>query len=166
MSDHPYAAKDAYQCATHIAPMINRWSRDEVIEKCVKALQPFDYDTLAFQGASGIGISMILAHLLHKEIVMVRKVGEPRHAFSRYQVEGFKEVKRYFIIDDLIATGSTAAQVIRGVRKIAPIAELVGILLYYAGVQIVTADSDFDQTWHHIQRMVRCQDRREKENRP
>lgn len=130
------------------------------------ALGRFDYDTLAFQGASGIGISMILAHLLHKEVILVRKVGEPRHGSPMYPVEGFKEAKRYFIIDDMIATGSTVAQVIRGMRKIAPAAELVGILLYYQGIQIITADSDFDQTWHHVHRMVTCQDRREKENRP
>ncbi len=160
-----YPEKVAYQCATHIAPTINRWTRNEVIEDCVKVLQQFDYDTLAFQGASGIGISLILAHLLQKEVILVRKEGEPRNAYARYKVEGYREAKRYIIVDDLIATGSTAARVLRGVRDLAPSAELVGILLYYEGVQIITATSDFDQTWHHVHRMAACQDHREKKEK-
>lgn len=154
-----------YQCSSHIEPMINPMMRNDVIERSVVALQDYEFDTLAFQGASGIGISMILAHLLHKEVIMVRKQGEPRHAYARYKVEGFLKAKRYFIIDDLIASGATIAQVIRGVRSIVPSAELAGVLLYYQGIEIITPSTDFDDKLKHIRRMVTCQDIREKKEK-
>jgi adenine/guanine phosphoribosyltransferase-like PRPP-binding protein len=116
--EREYPKRNAYQCLTHIAPTINRRTRNEVIEDCVKALKPFDYDTLAFQGASGIGISMILAHLLQKEVILVRKEGEPRQSYAQYKAEGYRDAKRYIIVDDLIASGTTAARIIRGVRGI------------------------------------------------
>lgn len=147
-----YPDKSDYQCATHIASTVNRFTRNHVIEDCVKILANFEYDTLAFQGASGIGISLILAHLLQKEVILVRKIGEPRQAYVRYASEGYRQAKRYIVVDDLISTGMTVARVIKGVRDLAPQAELAGILLYYEGVQVITADSG-GYSWKRTQEL-------------
>lgn len=144
--------RDAYQCATHIAATVNRRARNKAIEDCMAALKNIEYDTFAFQGASGIGISLILAHLLQKETILVRKDGEPRQADARYKVEGYKEAKRYIVVDDLISTGMTAARVIQGVHSLAPEAELVGILLYYEGASLMT-EADHNYRWKHILRL-------------
>jgi orotate phosphoribosyltransferase len=147
--DELYPERNSYQCASHIASTVNRWTRERVIEGCVKVLSNLDYDTFAFQGASGIGISMILAHLLEKEVILVRKEGEPRQASARYKVEGYREAKRYVVVDDLISTGITAARVICGVRSLVPNAELAGILLYYEGATLLTP-ADHNCQWRRV----------------
>lgn len=150
-----YADREDYQYPSHLAPVLNRRTRDATVKKCIEVLLNHDFDTLAFSGMSGAGIGFVLAHILHKEVILIRKPGEPRRAGMTYFNEGYKDAKRYVIIDDLISTGTTAARVIRGVRELCPNAFLVGILTYFSGPTMV---NEHTYTWRSVQQIVESMD--------
>lgn len=116
-----------YTCS-HLRDILNRKEADRVIERCVEILTPVDFDTLAFSGNSGALIAPILAHKLNKEIIMVRKPGV--QCASGFSVEGFRDSKKYVLVDDLISSGRTAERIVKAVQRLAPNAQMVGILLY------------------------------------
>jgi orotate phosphoribosyltransferase-like protein len=146
---------------------MNREERKETVEACIQKLQQFDFDTFAFSGISGTSMGFILAQLLDKEVISVRQPGVKRRASSQYNEEGYRHALKYVIIDDLISTGTTGARVIRGVRKIAPQAELVGILVYYNCVQLIRPPTPFDDKhpyeWANVSRVLREMDHAESE---
>lgn len=152
----------AYQYPTHLRPAMNREERKETVEECIQKLRQFDFDTLAFSGISGASIGFILAQLMDKEIISVRQPGVKRRAGNQYNEEGYRHALKYVVIDDLISTGTTAARVIRGVRKIAPQAELVGILVYYNRVVLLRPPTPFDEEhsygWNSVSRTLREMD--------
>jgi adenine/guanine phosphoribosyltransferase-like PRPP-binding protein len=172
MSDADYtpeAIGPVYQYPSHLRPAMNREERRETVEACIQKLRQYEFDTLAFSGISGVSIGFILAQLMDKEVISVRQPGVRRRAGSQYNEEGYRHALKYVIIDDLISTGTTAARVIRGVRKIAPQAELVGILVYYNCVQLVRPPTPFDDKhsyeWTNVSRVLREMDYAELEGK-
>jgi len=152
----------AYQYPTHLRPAMNREERKETIEACIAKLSHEEFDTIAFSGISGASIGFILAHMMDKEVISVRQPGVKRRAGNQYTEEGYRHALKYIVVDDLISTGTTVARVIRGVRKIAPKAELAGILVYYNRVKIVRPptpyDDEYSYEWHGVADMVRRMD--------
>jgi adenine/guanine phosphoribosyltransferase-like PRPP-binding protein len=135
-----------YVSAYYVVEFLRPSSLDAVIKRCVEYLQrgKFEFDTIAFRGMSGAVVAPPIALAMGKELIMVRK-GESTH--SSYDVEGNADAKRVLIIDDLVASGGTARAVRKGVREIAPTAEIIGVLEYtqmhYASYQHGT----FLNTW-------------------
>lgn len=152
----------AYQYPTHLRPAMNREERKETIEACIEKLSREEFDTLAFSGISGSSIGFILAHMMNKEVISVRQPEVKRRAGNQYTEEGYRHALKYIVVDDLISTGTTVARVIRGVRKIAPQAQLAGILVYYNRVKIVRPPTPFDDEysyeWSGVARELRDQD--------
>jgi orotate phosphoribosyltransferase len=157
-----------YQYPSHLRPALNKEERYRTLERCTELLSHYEFDTLAFSGVSGAAVGFVLAHLLDKEVIIVRKPDERRRAGQHYNVEGYIKAKRYIIVDDIVASGTTAARVIRGVRVVAPTAELVGILTYDNRAKIITHDpfAEFPTTWNDVQRCVQLMDRAEAEGKP
>lgn len=93
--------------------------------KKFKKMYP-EYDTLAFSGYSGALIAPILALAMGKDMALVRKKGDVRA--SSYDVEGYKNIKKYIIVDDFVCSGDTAARIIKGVKQFAPDAKCLGVL--------------------------------------
>jgi orotate phosphoribosyltransferase-like protein len=155
-------AEPAYQYPTHLKPVMNRAERKELVEACLARLGREYFDTIAFSGISGSSIGFILAQLMDKEIISVRQPGVERRAGSQYNEEGYRHALRYVVVDDLISTGTTVARVIRGVRKIAPQAELIGVLVYYNRVKFIQPPTSFDDEnvwqWKSIINTLREQD--------
>jgi len=152
----------AYQYPTHLRPAMNREERKETIEACIAKLSHEEFDTIAFSGISGASIGFILAHMMDKEVISVRQPGVKRRAGNQYTEEGYRHALKYIVVDDLISTGTTVARVIRGVRKIAPQAELAGILVYYNRVKVIHPPTPFDDEysyeWSGVARELRDQD--------
>lgn len=157
LKDVVSAAPDGppYQYPTHLMPAMNREERKKTVKKCIQELDGMQYDTLAFSGVSGASFGFILAEFLDKEIISVRQPGVKRRAGNQYNEEGYRHALKYIVIDDLISTGITVARVINGVQKIAPQAELAGILLYYHGPKILKPptfnDGDSSYGWNSVQ---------------
>ena len=72
-----------HETCDHLYRAIVRREADAIIARCCKALREQDYDTLAFSGNSGALIAPVLAHLLGKELIMVRKPESIASAASR-----------------------------------------------------------------------------------
>lgn len=106
-----------------------------------------DFDSLAFTGASGLMFGPMLATALCKNMIMVRKPYELAYktCHSPYLVEGYARCRRYVIVDDCVATGSTARHIIRKIRDFAPEAKLVNIYSY--GDIYHTWADDFLKDW-------------------
>ena len=77
----------------------------DIAQKCAAALEGMDYEFLAFRGMSGAVITPLLAIIVGKPFVVVRKPGEAHHSGTK--VEGYKGRGEYIIVDDFVCTGST-----------------------------------------------------------
>ncbi len=100
------------------------------------------FDALAFTGSSGAAIAFPLSYFLKVPLIHVRKNDKNHYGMP---IEGTLSSKRYVIVDDFIASGSTVRKIIKTVKKeYSHPAELVGIFLYdsykretYEGVPVV-----------------------------
>ena len=86
-----------------------------------------EFDAIAFTGLSGALAAIPLAHALDIPMIAVRKSREVNH--SGRGVEGCSSAKRYVIIDECIASGSTVARIQRAIWQFSQ-AECIGILLF------------------------------------
>lgn len=158
-----YPNKDDYIYASHLITPYVRNVRENIVEKCMGAIRSIDFDTLAFSGMSGVSIGMILAHSMRKEIIVARKPGEHHRAHVHNEAEGYRFANRYIIVDDFVASGITCARVIRAVRRISPGANLVGILLYHAGPQVLDPSMP---TFRYVLGMADLMDEKVKAGKP
>ena len=128
--------------ADYLTNILPRVEADKTVSKAVAALSGIDFDTIAVRGVSGLLIGPVLAHLMGKELLVIRKGDSVERSTSYHLIEGHIAVKRYIIADDLIASGSTCVRIIHAVRKEAPKATLVGILLYNDTTEFLDAAND------------------------
>ena len=128
--------------ASYLTNIQPRVEADKTVSKAVAALSGIDFDTIAVRGVSGLLIGPVLAHLMGKELLVIRKGDSVERSTSYHLIEGHIAVKRYIIADDLIASGSTCVRIIHAVRKEAPKATLVGILLYNDTTEFLDAAND------------------------
>lgn len=112
------------------------------MQKCLKKIvslqKHLGFEGIAFSGNSGSSLG-ILAYYEHGIFPLyVRKLGEKHHGSL---IEGFSPksgIRKYLIVDDLIATGSTIRVMMRQIHREArmneqDIPECVGIFLYQSG---------------------------------
>lgn len=99
------------------------------ITKAVKKirLSGVKFDSFAARGVSGLVFGAKLAHVMRKNLVVVRKPNESAH--SDVMVEGLKP-SRYVFVDDFVNTGATKCAVVEGIKARHPSAQLVGVYLY------------------------------------
>jgi len=113
-------------------------TRDVIVPKLVENITNFGldkFDAIVFRGMSGALVAPIVAYLLKKPVVLVRK---DKNTHSTYWVEGLHEVNRYIVIDDLICTGKTMNEILtkmseRHAASFKTPHECVGIFLYCQG---------------------------------
>jgi adenine/guanine phosphoribosyltransferase-like PRPP-binding protein len=127
-----------HDTCSHLRRAIPRAEVDAIIGYFIKKLRAFEvehgaFDTFAFCGMSGALIAPILAHLMEKELLMIRKNGgDDGSNASRdgFYVEGFVRARRIIVVDDLIGTGATMVNIRRGITAKCPEAKFVALLLY------------------------------------
>jgi len=88
------------------------------------------FDSFAVRGVSGIVFGAKLAHVMKKNLVVVRKPNESAHASG--MVEGLKPY-RYLFVDDFVASGYTQRTVMDEIQREYPAAQMVGRYLYHDG---------------------------------
>lgn len=97
-----------------------------------KLRKELKFDTIAFTGVSGAAVAFNVALQLKMPMLCVRKSNEHSHATSTIgYVEGNIHAKKYLIIDDTIATGSTIENIVNEINSQSPRAKCVGIMLYH-----------------------------------
>jgi adenine/guanine phosphoribosyltransferase-like PRPP-binding protein len=114
--------------------------RAKTIEMAVECLSKFDFDTIVVTGVSGLLLGPIVAHLMGKNIAVIRKHSETSHSANR--IEG-ELGKRYVILDDFICTGDTVIKIKR---------EIAGKL---SGAVCVGLYSYFPETYHNHEHAIR-----------
>lgn len=94
-----------------------------------------DFDAIAFSGMSGAVFAPYLAHILKKNMIMVRKGADAAaKGHSCFDVEGYTATERYVIVDDLISSGATAQYIHDRIEKdFANGAQCVGMYCYLFG---------------------------------
>jgi orotate phosphoribosyltransferase-like protein len=128
-------AAPVYSHCLHFSKSLPRLDADETIEKFVQLLTRWEkdgqnYDTFAFCGLSGALIAPVLAHLLKKDLLMIRKNEGEDGSHSHRWVEGNVAAEKIIIVDDLIHTGATMKNILGGIIRDVPNAVVVGLLLY------------------------------------
>ena len=118
-------------------------------------LEAEDFKVIAVRGVSGLLFGSILAYRMNKGLVVVRKPGESTH--SGMVVEGcFPDVgEGWVIVDDLVATGGTVAEIIyrmgpsnlSGLRGVA----LYRVLVFYELYDLMNKGGS---VWANINRSI------------
>lgn len=118
---------------TYLRHGVNTKQRDAVVAEAVAKLTPIadTFDAIAFRGVSGALVAPIVAYLLKKDVLVVRKPRTDETSHSYLTVEGTDAAApRYLIVDDLIATGKTVDAIIDAVYQSRSKAECVGVYCY------------------------------------
>jgi adenine/guanine phosphoribosyltransferase-like PRPP-binding protein len=84
-----------------------------------------EIEAVAFMGNSGALLAPLVALYLGKTLIMVRKTTRGVH--SSKLVEGDKGARKYIIVDDVVATGTTARKIMKRIKKWSG-AECLGVL--------------------------------------
>jgi len=106
---------------------------DSTIKKVEELKKETDFDTIAFTGISGAAMAFILSHWLDVPLLCVRKQGESSHyhQLTRKILEGnVHDVRKYIIVDDFIASGSTLRRVVDAINHGNYMAKCVGLVMY------------------------------------
>lgn len=122
MSHEPYVNTSYLHC------MLDPREFQRRVPIAKQVLAKHDYDSFAFRGMSGALLAAPLANMLDKTMIMVRKPKVDCHT-SR-AVEGDSAARRYVIVDDTVCSGNTIRKIIRAVKRFAPEAECVGLLIW------------------------------------
>jgi orotate phosphoribosyltransferase len=88
--------------------------REQTIQLAAEVLKDHDFDTIAVSGVSGLLLGPILAYMLDKNLIVVRKDGDSSH--SNYLIEGTCG-RKYVIIDDFMSTGATVSYIRQKIDK-------------------------------------------------
>ena len=89
-------------------------SRSYGVATAIKNLKDVSFDTVAVRGVSGMTLGSILAHVLKKNLCIIRK-DDGSHSCRELE-SGRHFQGRYIIVDDLIDTGKTIKAIIKAIE--------------------------------------------------
>lgn len=126
-------------------------------------VRKMNFDTIVFRGMSGALIAPTIAHKLNKNLLLVRKKDEGRH--STYEIEGFTNIKKFIIIDDIICSGNTVAQIFKSLsaKDIDP-TKCQSLVLYNSDRMDFTREIEYrnkEDKWDKFQLPITCMKVRE-----
>jgi orotate phosphoribosyltransferase-like protein len=103
----------------YFANVLSLLSRESTVNKAVTCLKRHkdEFDAIAFRGMSGAALAPILAYLLNKELVIVRKLTSHKRTHAHQRVEGNVEGLRYIIVDDFVFSGATISRTIGAINR-------------------------------------------------
>lgn len=97
-----------------------------IVQRVVKDLRGVKFDALAVRGVSGLLLAPIVAHLLKKHVIVVRKSKNVEESHTNVMVESPITTGTYVVFDDFMASGVTMKTIIDMVKKECPGLTLVG----------------------------------------
>lgn len=121
-----------YEHCSHFKRSLPRKEANDTIQKFIYLLEQngIEFDTFAFTGLSGALIAPTVAFLMDKELLLIRKNEGKDNSNSTRYVEGNMGAENIVVVDDLICTGKTMGNLLRGINRFIPTAKVVGLLLY------------------------------------
>lgn len=121
---------DKYNAIDYLEDVLRKSSLRGIIRKYRTILKKENFTHIAVSGVSGLSIGPIVAYLMGKELIVVRK-GEQSH--SCHTVESISHSDRkfnYIIVDDLVDSGKTVNRIYNNIKDKYANAELTGIYTY------------------------------------
>jgi len=112
--------------------------RKDRLREIVELLGDVHFDAIAVRGMSGATMGSIVAHLMDKDLFLVRKEGERTHSSRR--LEGPNGPCDYVIIDDLISSGETVKTIQQEIHTDFPEARCVAIALWHREAHFENGD--------------------------
>ena len=105
--------------SSYLETALNPVKREDVIARLVAYIKGsgIEFDAIACRGVSGMAISPIISHILHKSLITVRKEDVTKneldtHGAYNCEIPSNWDIKTYIIIDDFIGTGNTVDTII------------------------------------------------------
>lgn len=89
--------------------------REEIIKKCVKELRGYEFDALAVRGVSGLIVGPVVAYLLKKHVIVVRKPNNVESSHASQTIESPINSGVFIIFDDFVGSGRTAVAILEAV---------------------------------------------------
>ena len=114
----------------HVHGSFDKKKRKEIVARVVKELRDVDFDALAVRGVSGLILAPIVAYLLDKYVIVVRKPSVNSHASE--SVESPITAGKYVIFDDFVSSGATARAIKEEIDKNYPSLVCVGGYVWLA----------------------------------
>jgi len=152
------ADKITLEVANHLRPFMDMREAKCVVKKSIAILRAYDFDAIAFRGLSGALIAPIIAMQMGKSLLAVRK-DEKTH--SIHKVEGDISARRYIIVDDFIATGSTVRAILKHVKDFSG-AKCIGVLqAYYLAPDMDVHNATYEE--HLVTEIVTSWEEEQKE---
>jgi adenine/guanine phosphoribosyltransferase-like PRPP-binding protein len=102
-------------------------NRSNIIKTAVRKLKGQPFDAIACIGVSGMIYAPILAYVLQKHLIVIRK-SEQSHASEK--VETLIASGRYIIVDDFTATGRTIKDAVAHIKDHHSQLKCVGVYLW------------------------------------
>jgi adenine/guanine phosphoribosyltransferase-like PRPP-binding protein len=116
-------------CITsYLNRVVDKTAFENTVCAAIRLLANVKFDAIAVQGNSGVSVGAVLAFLLNKNLIIVRKANDGSH--SSLQVEGDNSVGTYIIVDDLVASGNTYARIRSKMVSNFPNVVFKGLFLY------------------------------------
>lgn len=126
----------SFVSSSHMKQSLLKITRHERIVWTLTNLKNIEFDAIVVCGASSMVVGLPVAHILDKDVILVRKKKDDSH--STMVVEGVRP-GRYVFIDDLISSGKTLAWVVKAMKAHCEYSECVG-MAFYLHSQIYTKE--------------------------
>ena len=105
--------------------------RDIVIKQYRQALKGIKFSHIVVCGTSGLIIGPVLAPVLKKELIIVRKKNEKTHSSLKLEtISSFERKFNYIIVDDLVDSGNTMRHILKTMDGKFVNSHLTGIYVY------------------------------------
>lgn len=110
----------------HVYGSFDKDKRKTIVAKVIRELRHIDFDALAVRGVSGLIMAPIVAYLLNKHVIVVRKPKSEEHSHADMLVESPITTGKYVIFDDFVASGNTASEIHKQIKIACPDLVCVG----------------------------------------
>lgn len=98
-------------CARHLQNGF--YNRVENLDRAIAALEKVKFQTIVCTGLSGVIFASPLSIMMNKQLVVIRKESDTKHASFNFIEKNCDsgKVGKYVIVDDLIDTGRTTERI-------------------------------------------------------
>jgi len=115
--------------ASYFKEAIDPSQRKKTIIDCEKLLSGIKFDTIVCRGVSGMALGFVLAHLLDKNIYVIRKDEDKKSSHSGGDVGRLRG--RYIIIDDFCCSGETIKNITTNIIKNSKEVNTLAAVIFY-----------------------------------
>lgn len=104
-----------------------------IIRHAVNCLRHHQFDAIAVRGVSGMLIGPIVAYLLRKQLIIVRKPKEEESTHAYQHVECNLTQGTYVVLDDFVSSGATVKAIVEQMKLHCPLIKPIGAYYWRSG---------------------------------